>query len=154
ETRAYDALLIANGHHWDARWPDPAIPGRFEGLAMHSHDYIDPSEPFDLYGKRVVVVGLGNSALDIACELGRKDVCESVYLSTRRGCWVIPRYVGGSVFDASLTHPSQDPPGWRRYVPRALERFIRRKRVELTVGRPEQHGLPKPDHKFLESHPA
>ena len=27
ETRRYDALLVANGHHWNPRWPEPAFPG-------------------------------------------------------------------------------------------------------------------------------
>src|SRR5262249_2467254 len=27
----YDALLVANGHHWDPRWPEPAFPGTFDG---------------------------------------------------------------------------------------------------------------------------
>src|SRR5262249_37657988 len=92
ETRVYDALIVANGHHWDARWPDPPIAGRFDGLELHSHDYIDPTEPFDLRGKRVVIIGFGNSALDVACELSRKGVAETVYLSMRRGYWVLPRY--------------------------------------------------------------
>ena len=41
ETHRYDALLVANGHHWDPRWPEPAFPGAeaFEGVQMHSHDY-------------------------------------------------------------------------------------------------------------------
>src|ERR1044072_6900644 len=40
-TQRYDALLVANGHHWDPRWPEPAFPGSqaFEGVQMHSHDY-------------------------------------------------------------------------------------------------------------------
>ncbi len=31
ETRLYDALVVANGHHWDPRWPEPAYPGDFDG---------------------------------------------------------------------------------------------------------------------------
>jgi len=44
--RRYDALLVANGHHWDARWPEPAFPGAetFAGEQMHSHFYTDPDE--------------------------------------------------------------------------------------------------------------
>ncbi|HVE68677.1 MAG TPA: NAD(P)-binding protein, partial [Solirubrobacteraceae bacterium] len=37
ETRRYDSLVVANGHHWDPRWPEPAFPGSFDGLEMHSH---------------------------------------------------------------------------------------------------------------------
>lgn len=37
----FDALLVANGHHWDARWPEPMFPGHetFAGTQMHAHDY-------------------------------------------------------------------------------------------------------------------
>src|SRR6185369_6924725 len=45
ETRFYDALLVANGHHWDPRWPSPTFPGKFNGVEMHSHYYVDPKEP-------------------------------------------------------------------------------------------------------------
>src|SRR4051812_9176176 len=65
--RDYDMLLVANGHHWDARWPEPAFPGSedFDGLALHAHDYRDNGV---LKGKDVVVLGMGNSAMDIAVE--------------------------------------------------------------------------------------
>ncbi len=39
ETRRYDAVLVANGHHWDPRWPEPSYPGEFNGEQMHAHDY-------------------------------------------------------------------------------------------------------------------
>ena len=42
ETRCYDALLVANGHHWDPRWPEPPIPGSFDGEQIHAHDYKEP----------------------------------------------------------------------------------------------------------------
>jgi dimethylaniline monooxygenase (N-oxide forming) len=70
ETKRYDAVVVANGHHWDPRFPEPRFPGRFDGVELHSHAYVSPSEPHDLRGKRVLVVGIGNSAVDIACELG------------------------------------------------------------------------------------
>ncbi len=154
ESREYDALIVASGHHWDARWPEPLIPGTFNGHELHSHDYIDPTEPFAMRGQRVVIVGMGNSALDIACELGRKDMCEEVYLSTRRSYWVMPRYFGGKVLDFPLPHPSQDAPLWQRLTPRwAIMRGMQAL-ISFTLGRPQDHGLPKPDHPFGASHPA
>ena len=41
ETNRYRALLVANGHHWDPRWPEPAFPGAelFEGEQIHVHHY-------------------------------------------------------------------------------------------------------------------
>ena len=67
ETRLYDALLVANGHHWNARWPEPAFPGAegFTGQQLHAHSYRENSI---FVGKRVVILGMGNSAMDIAVE--------------------------------------------------------------------------------------
>jgi cation diffusion facilitator CzcD-associated flavoprotein CzcO len=96
----FDLIAVCNGHHWDARWPEPRFPGKFSGLEFHSHDYQDPRDPHDLVGKRVVVVGMGNSAMDIASELGHPGVAKEVYVSARRGAWVIPKYMFGRPVDA------------------------------------------------------
>ena len=74
EAHEFDALLVCNGHHWDPSLP--SFPGSFDGDELHSHHYIDPSDPLDLYGKRVIVVGIGNSGVDITSELSRKGVAE------------------------------------------------------------------------------
>ncbi len=154
EIRYFDFLVVANGHHWDPRWPEPPFPGDFRGDVLHSHYYIDPDHPIKMRGRKIVIVGFGNSALDIACELGRKDVTDKVYISMRRGYWVIPRYFGSKVLDADAPHPSEDPPLLARLLPEKLQRWLLEKRVEQVIGRPEDHGLPKPDHAFLETHPA
>jgi cation diffusion facilitator CzcD-associated flavoprotein CzcO len=154
EKRLYDVLCVANGHHWDPRWPDPKPPGPFAGLEMHSHHYIDPSAPHDLRGKKVVIVGFGNSALDLACELGRKENAEQVWLSVRRGYWVVPRYFGKEVLDFGNPHPSQDPPLLHRILPGKMIAKALEKKIAAVHGRPEDHGLPKPDHDFGASHPA
>jgi len=40
---SFDALLVANGHHRDPRWPEPPFPGQdaFSGRQMHAHAYRD-----------------------------------------------------------------------------------------------------------------
>lgn len=154
ELRLYDALIVANGHHWDPRWPEPAFPGAFDGAQIHSHSYIDPSDPVDCRDKNVLVVGFGNSALDIACELGRKGVARNLFLSQRRGYWVVPKYSAGEVLDAHVPHPALDPPWFRRYVPLEIFRWFAERRLAATAGRPEQFGLAAPDHPFLSTHPA
>jgi hypothetical protein len=77
-TERYGALLVANGHHWDPRYPEPAFPGAaaFTGTQMHSHDYRTP-EPFA--GQRVLVLGVGNSACDIASECSAERVDVVIY---------------------------------------------------------------------------
>lgn len=147
ETRYYDALMVANGHHWDPRWPEPGdFPGKFDGIVMHSHYYHTPTEPHDLEGKRVVVVGVGNSAMDIACELSRPGVADKLFLSARRGAWVLPNYIFGKpIDDLGGTHP---------LMPVAVQRFIFNTLLRLSVGTPMSYGLPEPDHKLLEAHPT
>ncbi len=147
ETRLYDAVFVCNGHHWCARWPDPAFPGadRFEGVQMHSHDYLNPFEPYDMRGRNIIVVGMGNSAMDIASELGQKPFADRLYLSARRGVYVFPKYINGQPADKSPA-PAWMPASWRRwFAARALEQ---------AVGKMESYGLPKPDYKPLEAHPS
>ncbi len=147
ESRDYDAVLVANGHHWHPRWPEPPPPGEFEGVEMHSHDYVDPGEPHDLVGKRVVVVGMGNSAMDIACELGRPGVAARVFLSARRGAYILPNYLFGRPVDLVLT-------GLPRRLPYALRRVINERVYRLAVGKMEDFGLPRPEHRLDEAHPT
>ena len=142
----FGALVVANGHHWDPAWPNPAIPGEFSGLELHSHDYLDPDEPYALRGKRVLVVGMGNSAMDIACELGHPGVADQVYLSARRGAWVLPKYAFGKPIDQNSVLPAFLPASWRRAL---AELWYR-----LAVGRPEDFGLPKPEHHIDQAHPT
>ncbi len=147
ETRFFDILCIANGHHWDPYFPEWDYTGEFAGERMHSHSYVDPVEPLDCIDKNIVIVGMGNSALEIACELGLKGVAKSVYLSSRRGYYITPKYVGGRPWDYAA-------PGYEWPWPELLKRAFRRRRIERVVGRPEDHGLPKPDHSFGAAHPA
>jgi cation diffusion facilitator CzcD-associated flavoprotein CzcO len=144
EVRKYDYLIVATGHHWDPRWPD--FPGEFHGSAFHSHAYIDPFDPVDLKGSRVLVVGIGNSAVDIACELSNRGLAERLFLSTRRGAHVVPKYVLGKPIDQLVeTNP---------WIPLGLQRRAAAMLLRIVVGRVEDYGLPTPDHEFLTAHPT
>jgi hypothetical protein len=145
--RHYDSVIVCNGHHWSPRLPNPVFPGNFDGLEMHSHGYVDPAAPHDLRGKRVLVVGFGNSAMDIACELSQRGVSKKVVVSTRRGGYVVPHYFLGKPSDSfGGKAPSWLPFGITRAGFGALYR--------ATVGKVEDFGLPTPDHKIFSAHPT
>ena len=140
----FDFLIVGNGHHWDPRYPD--FPGSFDGETLHSHHYLSPTEPLELTGKRVLVVGIGNSAVDIVSELSRKGVAEKVFISTRSGAWVMPKYLFGRPLGKLVkTNP---------YLPLRVQRWLARPLPYLASGRMEDFGLPSPNHKFLEAHPT
>jgi hypothetical protein len=141
---AFDALLVCNGHHWDPRYP--SFPGSFDGPQIHSHDYVDPSTPLDMYGKRVLVVGIGNSAVDIVSELARKTVSDTVFLSTRSGAYVVPKYIFGKPVDQVVKTNPRIPVGLQRRLGSVLPRIF--------SGRMEDFGLPTPNHRFLDAHPT
>jgi cation diffusion facilitator CzcD-associated flavoprotein CzcO len=144
EAQDFDFLVVGNGHHWDPRHPD--FPGGFDGETLHSHHYLSPTEPVDLTGKRVLVVGIGNSAVDIVSELSRKGVAEKVYLSTRSGAWVMPKYLFGKPIGKLVkTNP---------LLPLRLQRLLARPLPYIASGRMENYGLPAPNHHFLEAHPT
>ncbi len=140
----FDVLVVCNGHHWDPSYPE--FPGSFDGPTIHSHHYIDPTEPLALEGKRVLVVGIGNSAVDIVSELSRKGVAERVFISTRSGAWVIPKYVLGRPVDTIVKTNPRIPLGLQRRFAQVLPRLV--------SGRMEDFGLPRPNHRFLEAHPT
>lgn len=140
--RTYDFLLVANGHHWDALWPDPPYPGAkdFAGRQLHAHDYRTKDE---LRGKRVLVVGMGNSAMDIAVE--SSECAAATFLSARRGVHVVPKYMFGKPLDQIVTS-TKLPWSVRRRMAETIHR--------ITVGDMERYGLPKPDHRLLDAHPT
>lgn len=140
----YRAVIVANGHHWDARWPEPAFPGaeQFSGEQIHAHDYRTPEI---LTGKRVLVLGIGNSATDIAVESSR--IAEKTFISMRRGAYVIPKYINGKPID-ELTHPATSR------LPLAVQRFFAERALGVAAGKMTAYGLPKPDHRLFEAHPT
>jgi len=140
ETREYDAVLVANGHHWDPRWPEPPFPGEFDGVESHSHHYRNPD---DWHGKRIVVLGMGNSAMDIAVEASY--VADKVFLAARRGAHVIPKYIFGKPIDQIGASPR---------IPFSVRRRIIEGLLRTYQGPMERYGLPKPDHRFGEAHPT
>jgi dimethylaniline monooxygenase (N-oxide forming) len=145
ETARYSHVLVANGHHWDARMPEPAFPGAdtFTGAQLHSHDY----KTFDSFeNKRVLVLGIGNSACDIAVETSK--VSDRTFLAMRRGAHIVPKYLFGIPTDHLTTSPlAQSPFLWSKRL--GLSVLLRLSRGKIT-----KYGLPEPDHKVLSAHPT
>lgn len=144
QEREVDLLVVANGHHWDARMA--TFPGEFTGESIHSHHYIDPTEPLDLKGKRILVVGIGNSAADISVELSSRSLQNTVYLSTRSSAWIVPKYTYGLPADKYYVTSPHLPLKWQRWMVQKMQ--------FMTGSNPELYGLPAPNHKFFEAHPT
>lgn len=141
QTRHYRAVLVASGHHWLPR--RPTFPGGFRGCLLHSHDYRTPE---GFAGQRVLVVGMGNSGCDIACDLAR--VADRTLLSTRRGAHVLPKYLFGIPLDTVC------PETIWRYTPMWLFRRAFQTVVWMNRGTLALYGLPRPGHAVLQEHPT
>jgi len=131
----FDALLVCNGHHNVPRTPREFTETAFKGQLLHSHSYKRP-DPFKK--KKVVVIGVGNSGVDIACDVSHE--AEMVYLSTRSGAYVLPKMVGSKPIDFALTQLSYMLP-WRFLFLLSLFTILFFKVLFLT-----QH--PEPHHEF------
>ncbi len=141
-TRQYAGVVIANGHNW---WPKiPQYPGQdtFTGEIKHSADYKSADV---VRGKRVLVVGAGNTGCDVAVESAQN--AKETFHSTRRGYYYNPKYAFGRPSDqtADLLLALR--------LPLALRRVMFKSVLRLTVGDFEKFGLRKPDHEFFETHP-
>ncbi|XP_069793863.1 flavin-containing monooxygenase 5-like isoform X2 [Narcine bancroftii] len=91
ETSTFDAIMVCTGHHSSPHLPLDSFPGIeiFKGQYMHSKDY---KQPMVFEGKRVVIIGIGNSGGDLAVEISRH--AKQVFLSTKRGAWIVSRLAG------------------------------------------------------------
>ena len=131
-------LICANGVTWvpnAATWP-----GEFSGEVRHAVTYRSPRE---FAGRRVLVVGGGNTGADIACDASA--AADQAFWSLRRGYHLIPKHVMGKPSDV-FAEQGPNLPHWLEVriftgILRALNGDLRR------------FGLPKPDHRLFESHP-
>ena len=141
-TERFDAVVVANGHNWSPRWPSPPYPGEFEGIQMHAHDYMEAEVFRD---KRVLVVGMGNSAMDIAVDASFVSR-GPVLLSARRGVHIVPKYLFGRPADATG--------GAIAFLPWQLRQRVAETMLRVGVGRPEAYGLPAPAVGLFQNHPT
>lgn len=140
ECRRYRGVVIANGHNWDPRLPD--YPGEFRGEILHSSEYKTPEV---MRGKRVLVVGGGNSGCDLAVEASVH--AQRALLSWRRGYHLLPKFFKGKPIDqCGETLLKLRMPLWVRRLGAAMV-------IRWVLGPAELAGLPKPDHRLFETHP-
>ena len=133
-------VVVATGIVASPRTPVIAGRDRFHGRVMHSVEYRRPAE---LVGRRVLVVGVGNSGGEIASELANAGA--HVTIAVRSGANVMPRQVAGI------------PVQYLSFAMLALPRRVRTaiaglfgRITELVRGKPV---LPKPAHGPLDSIP-
>jgi len=134
----YKAVVCATGCNWDPNMP--AFAGHFDGELRHSVTYRSSEE---FRGKRVLIVGAGNSGADIACDAAMQ--ADQALISVRRGYHFIPKHVFGMPSD-ELSETGPHLPLW-------LARPIFAGLLRLLNGNLTRLGLPKPDHRLFESHP-
>ncbi|GAB3468729.1 NAD(P)-binding domain-containing protein [Kineococcus endophyticus] len=137
--RRYSAVVCCTGAQWFPSMPE--LPGEFTGTFVHSNTYRNAD---DLRGQRVLVIGGGNSACDIAVDAAR--TADRVVISMRRGYWFIPKHVLGrpsDVFAAGGPH-----------LPMRVQQFLFGRALTLLHGKPSRWGLQDPDHKLFETHPV
>lgn len=145
EVKTYKHLVVANGHHWSKRIPEYLGDNEFKGQIIHSHDYLNPTEPVDMKEKSILIVGMGNSAMDIASELSQKVVAKNLCVSARRGVWILPKFLKGQPIDkVALPH----------WIPPKLKLFLQQQVVKRQIGTMESLGIPVPDHQPFEAHPT
>jgi cation diffusion facilitator CzcD-associated flavoprotein CzcO len=141
-TSRYAAVVVANGHLWSPKLPLYQGQDGYRGKVIHSSAYKDPAQ---LRGRRVLVVGGGNSGCDIAVDAAQQG--SRCWHSTRRGYWYVPKYLMGRPTDqvnelmATLR------------LPLRVRQWFGQRELRRTVGDPSRYGLARPDHRLYETHP-
>jgi amino acid transporter len=137
----YDGLICAPGVTWHANTPTLAGQSHFTGELRHSQTF---SDGIEFRGRRVLIVGAGNSGVDIASDAARH--ADTAFISVRRGYRYIPKHIGGLPTDAVLNGIIDPPKGL------SLSGDTNQL-IDALVGDLTRFGLPAPDHDALASHP-
>jgi hypothetical protein len=135
----FDHLIVCSGHHRVSNIPDGL--GQFGGEILHSGEY-KRAAPFA--NKRVLVVGGGNSACDIATEISR--VASHTCLSMRRGYHIIPKRLFSFPIDRLYAAI--------RWLPQSVWRPLFKLILRVKLGRWQDYGLQPPCSKPMEMHPT
>lgn len=137
--KIYQGVICATGITWHLNYPQ--IQGEFAGEYIHSFAYKDASI---FKGKRVLIIGAGNSGCDIACDAAKE--ADKAFISLRRGYYFLPKYTLGmpsDLFKEKFSIPF-------KALDTRISEFLLNK---VFVGKLSHFGLPEPDHRLMESHP-
>jgi len=132
-------LVVCNGHHWEPKYPN--YSGKFTGDFLHSHLY---KKAASFANKKVLVIGGGNSACDVAVETSR--VSTKTAISWRRGYRIIPKFLMGKPTDVFAIKMN--------FLPIFLRNLLAGFIAYINNGSNKIYGLPEPDHKFGATHPT
>ncbi len=137
---SFDAIMVANGHHWNPKYPD--FEGHFDGKLMHSHDFKGVTEEWR--GKNVLIIGAGNSACDVAVETAR--IADKVCMSMRTPQWFIPKFLFGQPADVYAAKYN--------WLPRQFKPYTFKIMLRILQGRYDSYGLPMNTSLPLSQHPT
>src|SRR5436309_4568759 len=135
----FDHLIVCSGHHREPYVPEHA--GEFTGEVLHSRDFKRGERFRD---RRVLVIGGGNSACDIAVDISR--VAARTCISFRRGYYIVPKLLFGRPIDLLYAKA--------RKLPRAMVQPLLGALLRLGIGPWEKYGLARPECGPLEMHPT
>lgn len=148
EMTVFDGVLVCSGHHTTAHLPLDTFPGieKFKGQYMHSRDYKNPEK---FKGKRVIIIGIGNSGGDLAVEISH--TAKQVFLSTRRGSWVMNR-VGDHGYPIDILLSSR----LAQFLKKICGEHFSNLYLERMLNQRFDHTLfgLKPKHRVLSQHPT
>jgi cation diffusion facilitator CzcD-associated flavoprotein CzcO len=146
ETRVYRGVVYAGGQQWVPYKPEFEGEALFRGEIMTANKYRSPRQ---FAGKSVLVVGAGNSGVDIAVDAA--DFAERAFLSTRRAYHFLPKQVFGTPTPDLLAGKVALPeiPG----IDRSLAPVEVAELVLATVGDLRAYGLPAPEQPLGSTQP-
>ena len=136
----FQYLMVSNGHHNVPKYPE--YSGKYEGKFLHSHDFKGVDESWR--DKRILIIGAGNSACDIAVESAR--VSKIVHMSMRSPQWIFPKFIFGQPGDVFAAKT--------RWLPKKLRQYGLKYLVRLILGPYSRYNLPENTSLPLSTHPT
>lgn len=140
QSEEFAVLMVSNGHHNVPKYPQ--YPGQYSGRFLHSQEFKGVDESWR--DKRVLIIGAGNSACDIAVEAAR--VSKVVHMSMRSPQWIFPKFIFGQPGDVFAAKS--------RWLPRKVRQYGLKILVRLILGPYSRYNLPENTTLPLDTHPT